>query len=110
MNSTSDKTRNAFHKVNSNVKGKIGQVTNNPRLAAEGEAEQSVVKADKKTGKIGPQHEDIARLAYQIWQQRGCPIGTPEEDWFRAEEEIKQHWNKTSTTPAVKSNDTEPGK
>jgi hypothetical protein len=33
--------------------------------------------------------EEITRLAYQYWQQRGCPIGTPEEDWFRAEEEIK---------------------
>jgi len=30
--------------------------------------------------------EDIARLAYQLWEERGCPIGSPEEDWLRAEE------------------------
>ena len=30
----------------------------------------------------------IAVLAYQFWQDRGCPLGTPEEDWFRAEREI----------------------
>jgi hypothetical protein len=30
----------------------------------------------------------IAVLAYQFWQERGCPVGTPEEDWFRAEREI----------------------
>jgi hypothetical protein len=36
-----------------------------------------------------PEPEEIARLAYQYWQQRGCPTGTPEEDWFRAEQEIK---------------------
>jgi len=30
----------------------------------------------------------IAVLAYQFWQERGCPLGTPEEDWFRAEREI----------------------
>jgi Protein of unknown function (DUF2934) len=33
------------------------------------------------------QHE-IAALAYKFWQARGCPDGTPEEDWFRAEKEI----------------------
>jgi len=36
-----------------------------------------------------PEHEETARVAYQDWQQRGSPIGTPEEDWFRAEEEAK---------------------
>ena len=30
----------------------------------------------------------IAVLAYEFWQQRGCPNGTPEQDWFRAEHEI----------------------
>lgn len=35
-------------------------------------------------------HEDIARLAYSYWQARGCPIGSPEEDWFRAETELRQ--------------------
>jgi hypothetical protein len=29
---------------------------------------------------------DIATLAYRLWQERGCPIGSPEEDWFRAED------------------------
>ena len=29
---------------------------------------------------------DIAALAYRLWQERGCPIGSPEEDWLRAEE------------------------
>jgi len=27
--------------------------------------------------------------AYQLWVQRGCPIGSPEVDWFQAEEEIR---------------------
>jgi hypothetical protein len=38
-----------------------------------------------------PSHrEEIARLAYSYWQTRGCPIGSPEEDWFRAEREIRE--------------------
>jgi len=33
-------------------------------------------------------HARIAQLAYSFWQQRGCPHGSPEEDWLRAEREI----------------------
>lgn len=32
--------------------------------------------------------DDVARLAYALWQSRGCPVGSPEEDWFRAEQEL----------------------
>ena len=28
---------------------------------------------------------DIATLAYQLWLERGGPIGSDQEDWFRAE-------------------------
>jgi len=35
-----------------------------------------------------PAHQDIASLAYALWQERGCPEGSPEVDWFRAEEEL----------------------
>ena len=28
----------------------------------------------------------IRQLAYQLWLDRGCSGGSPEEDWFRAEE------------------------
>ncbi len=31
-----------------------------------------------------PTHEEIALLAYQLWQQRGCPQGSPETDWESA--------------------------
>jgi hypothetical protein len=30
-----------------------------------------------------------AALAYLFWQKRGCPIGSDQEDWFRAEERLK---------------------
>jgi hypothetical protein len=36
----------------------------------------------------GPEAEELARLAYQYWLERGPLSGTPEEDWFRAVEEI----------------------
>jgi len=33
--------------------------------------------------------ETIATLAYFLWQIRGCPHGSPEADWFRAEAELR---------------------
>jgi hypothetical protein len=33
--------------------------------------------------------DEIAALAYQLWQARGCPYGSPEEDWLRAESELR---------------------
>lgn len=35
-------------------------------------------------------HEAIARLAYALWQEHGCPIGTDVEDWLQAERELSQ--------------------
>lgn len=34
-------------------------------------------------------HNDIAALAYQLWQDRGCPEGSAEEDWFQAAEILR---------------------
>lgn len=33
-------------------------------------------------------HEQIAALAYTLWQERGCPVGSPEVDWFAAEAKL----------------------
>ena len=35
-----------------------------------------------------PEPDQIASLAYVLWQQRGCPEGSPEADWLRAVEEL----------------------
>jgi hypothetical protein len=32
----------------------------------------------------------IQKLAYGYWQERGSPIGSPEIDWFRAEQQIEE--------------------
>lgn len=36
-----------------------------------------------------PTHEEIATLAYFLWQARGCPDGVSEEDWLNAENVLK---------------------
>jgi len=32
--------------------------------------------------------ERVAQVAYALWEQRGCPEGSPEEDWRAAEEQV----------------------
>jgi hypothetical protein len=36
----------------------------------------------------------ITALAYEYWQRRGCPIGSPGLDWFKAEEDVT-NWLQT---------------
>ncbi len=40
---------------------------------------------------FSPLEDAIAALAYRFWTERERPIGSPEEDWFRAECEIKHN-------------------
>jgi hypothetical protein len=35
-----------------------------------------------------PTHEDVARRAYEYWQQQGSPIGRDQEIWFEAERQL----------------------
>ncbi len=40
-------------------------------------------------------HEDrrevVQRLAYQYWKERGLPLGSPEIDWFAAENDLRSY-------------------
>jgi len=45
------------------------------------------IPSDKITA---AEQKRIARLAYAYWEARGRPDGSSEEDWFRAEAEIRR--------------------
>jgi hypothetical protein len=36
-----------------------------------------------------PEHRSIGELAYRLWQSRGCPDGTAEQDWLDAERQLR---------------------
>jgi len=33
-------------------------------------------------------HHEVARLAYEFWERRGRPHGSPEVDWCQAEKQL----------------------
>jgi hypothetical protein len=36
-----------------------------------------------------PENRTVGELAYQLWQARGCPVGTAEQDWLDAERQLR---------------------
>jgi len=36
-----------------------------------------------------PEHRSIGELAYHLWQARGCPEGSAEQDWLDAEKQLR---------------------
>ena len=38
------------------------------------------------TSQVGP--EQVAERAYFRWLERGCPMGSPDQDWFEAEMDL----------------------
>ena len=56
-------------------------------------ARESDHRSDEATD-LGTEHrmldqEAIARVAYFYWEERGCPNDSPDEDWLRAEAELR---------------------
>jgi hypothetical protein len=49
----------------------------------------------------GPTRDEIAARAYRCWHERGCPEGSPEEDWRRAEQELRaERQHRSRSAPA----------
>lgn len=59
--------------------------------APNGTAKRRKPAAKKQTTVIAaaPSREEIARLAEKFWAERGRPEGSPEQDWLRAEQELR---------------------
>jgi len=56
--------------------------------AAEQESTETKTSASTSIA-IEPSREEIAKLAYLYWEARGCQGGSEEEDWLRAERELR---------------------
>lgn len=45
------------------------------------------------------EREQIEKLAYQLWEGRGRPLGSPDDDWFRANREFIESSDSPSRLP-----------
>src|SRR5450759_5969606 len=59
-------------------------------------------------GIAGFGHDDIAALAHKLWQARGCPDGSPQEDWFHAAEELRSRFSARPLSPLGDRTSTQP--
>jgi hypothetical protein len=53
--------------------------------------QQAHPKATNEHGFVLFGHAETAALAHELWQARGCPEGSPEEDWFQAVKQLVSH-------------------
>ena len=51
-----------------------------------------------------PSHDEIAALAYAFWHERGCPSGSPEVDWLKAERTLHPSAHSDSSVGATEDN------
>ena len=49
----------------------------------------TTVDSVKAAVAASPTESEIATIAYQLWLDKGCPIGSDQEDWFQAEAVLK---------------------
>ena len=59
-----------------------------PTSVAEPVAESIVNLSEAVETQLAIDVRQVEERAYQSWLERGCPMGSPEEDWYRAEREV----------------------
>jgi hypothetical protein len=73
-------------------------------------ARSTVRESVKTAATVSPTESEIATVAYQLWLDKGCPVGSDQEDWFRAEAMLKNaivaNCEGPLRRPAIPSRDT----
>jgi len=52
------------------------------------ERTEQAQQAAQYSDRTSPGQAEIAARARELWESRGCPEGSPDEYWFRAEQEL----------------------
>ena len=63
--------------------------TSTPSETADLAVTTEAVTAYEAVTAFEPTRDQIAELAYLYWEARGCHGGSPDEDWLRAEQELR---------------------
>jgi hypothetical protein len=60
-----------------------------PAVKTPGSVQRETAAADLESQSQELQQKDIAAIAYALWQNRGCPEGSQDQDWIEAESTLK---------------------
>jgi Protein of unknown function (DUF2934) len=60
------------------------------------EQHETKVIENREENSLG--YDEIAERAFLIWQSKGCPMGSAEQDWYQAEEELRAITNSRNVT------------
>jgi len=60
----------------------------NLAIVAGGRSDRMETKSEPAETRV-VSHEEIEKLAYGFWMERGCRNGDAEMDWLRAEQELR---------------------
>jgi hypothetical protein len=55
---------------------------------------------------LGVDDNEIRTKAYELWMQRGCPNGSPEEDWNQAERMLRDQAQQQSAVAVQATSNT----
>ena len=62
-----------------------------PAIQTPGSVQREANEAAKSEQNLDKSRlQDIANLAYALWQLRGCPEGSAETDWYQAEQQLRR--------------------
>ena len=61
-----------------------------PEKKPAGQSSELLGSGDRQSADVEVSSEEIARLAYALWEERGDDEGSAEEDWLAAEGRLKQ--------------------
>src|SRR5579863_5985805 len=56
-------------------------------------AEYTEVESGVSNATVRTERKYTAESAYRFWTERGCPHGSPEVDWFKAEQRMREDQN-----------------
>ncbi len=58
-------------------------------MPSQGTKRAKIQEISAEPNQQSPTHEQIVSLAHALWEQKGCPEGSADEDWFEAEKDLK---------------------
>jgi hypothetical protein len=69
-------------------------------MSRQGKETRKTVGSQASRAALNPDHDTVGKLAHELWLKRGCPVGSPQEDWFQAERALGSRKESSESTTA----------